>query len=133
MKTPRLLALASLAASCLLIVAGTAQAQSCQPIQFERGNYSGTVGGIAPPEDVVCYEVRTGAAQRAEVSVKGRNVVFSIVGVVDAFMVRNMAETAALRCMVGCPLDQQRLCLPIVTAVRPPPAWPSVLASYSLR
>ena len=84
MKTPRLLAVASLAASCLLIVAGPAQAQSCQPIQFERGNYSGTVSGTAPPEDVVCYEVSTGAAQRAEVSVKGRNVIFSIVGVVDA-------------------------------------------------
>ena len=84
MKTPRLLAVASLAASCLLIVAGPAQAQSCQPIQFERGNYSGTVSGTAPPEDVVCYEVSTGAAQKAEVSVKGRNVVFFIVGVVDA-------------------------------------------------
>ena len=84
MKTPRLLALASLAASCLVIVAGPAQAQSCQPIQFERGTYSGTVSGTAPPEDVVCYEVSTGAAQRAEVSVKGRNVIFSIVGVVDA-------------------------------------------------
>ena len=84
MKTPRLLALASLASSCLLIAAGPAQAQSCQPIQFERGTYSGTVSGTAPPEDVVCYEVSTGAAQRAEVSVKGRNVIFSIIGVVDA-------------------------------------------------
>jgi hypothetical protein len=84
MKTPRLFAVANLVASSLIIVTGTAQAQSCPPIQFERGTYSGTVSGTAPPDDVVCYEISTGAAQRAEVSVKGRNVVFSIVGVVDA-------------------------------------------------
>ena len=83
MNTPRLLALASLAASCLLIVAGTAQAESCQPIQFERGSYSGTVRGIAPPEGLVCYEVRTGAGQHAEVLVEGRNMIFSIPGVTE--------------------------------------------------
>jgi hypothetical protein len=83
MKTPRLFAVASLAASCLLIVTGTAQAQSCQPIQFERGTYSGTVRGIAPPEGRVCYEVRTGAGQHAEVWVEGRNMIFSIPGVTE--------------------------------------------------
>jgi hypothetical protein len=83
MKTPRLLGLALLAASHLVIVASPAHAQSCKPIQFKRGHYSGTVRGIAPPEDGVCYEVRTGAGQSADVRVDGRNVIFSIPGVVE--------------------------------------------------
>lgn len=83
MKTPRLPGLTYLAASCLLIAASTVYAQSCEPIQFKRGHYSGTVRGIAPPEGFICYEVKTGAGQRADVWVQGRNVMFSIPGIVD--------------------------------------------------
>ena len=34
-------------------------------------------------------------------------------------MVREMADMAALRRMVGCPLDQHRLCLPFLGDFRP--------------
>jgi hypothetical protein len=84
MKTPQLPGLACLAAIHLLAAAGTAQAQSCEPIQFKRGHDSGTVRGIAPPDDVVCYELGTGAGQRADVSIEGSNVMFSVSGLVDA-------------------------------------------------
>lgn len=84
MKTSRLLRFACLAVSSLLVVTNTGHAQSCEPIQFERGHYSGTVQGIAPPDDVVCYKLTTGAGQKATVSVAGRNVMFSIYDVVDA-------------------------------------------------
>lgn len=83
MTTPQRPGLACLAALHLLVAAGTAQAQSCEPIQFKRGHDSGTVRGIAPPDDVVCYELRTGAGQRADISVAGSNVMFSVSGLVD--------------------------------------------------
>jgi hypothetical protein len=72
------------ALGALLTVAGTAHAGSCEPIHFKRGHYSGSVRGVAPPDDIVCYEVGTGAGQHAEVRIEGRNMVFSIEGVVDA-------------------------------------------------
>jgi hypothetical protein len=83
MRTPQLHGLSCLAAIHLLVAAGAVQAQSCEPIQFKRGHSSGTVRGIAPPDDVVCYELRTGADQRADVSVEGNNIMFSVSGLVD--------------------------------------------------
>jgi hypothetical protein len=66
-----------------LLIAGAAHAQTCEPIQFEQGHYSGTVRGVAPPEDPVCYTLSTGAGQHADVQVEGRNVVFGILDLVD--------------------------------------------------
>jgi hypothetical protein len=58
-------------------------AGGCEMIRFERGQSSGTLRGVAPPEDSVCYEMTTGAGQTATLEIKGRNVMFSIDGVVD--------------------------------------------------
>jgi hypothetical protein len=66
------------------LFAGTAQAGQCETIRFKRGASSGTVSGMAPPDDVVCYQMSTGAGQRANVSIKGTNCMFSIEGVVEA-------------------------------------------------
>jgi hypothetical protein len=83
MKTRMPLRSASLALGVVLVT-GAVNAQSCEPIHFKRGSYSGTVEGVAPAEDVVCYELATGAGQRATVKVTGKNVIFSIGGVIDA-------------------------------------------------
>lgn len=82
MKAPNRLQTAIVALSVLLS-AGAVRAETCEPIRFERGEYSGTVRGVAPPEGILCYTLGTGAGQRAEVRVTGRNVFFSIRGVVD--------------------------------------------------
>lgn len=74
---------AAFLALCALLFAAAAQAQRCEPIRFQRGHDSGTVRGVAPPDDVVCYELATGAGQKANVKVTGQNVMFSIDGVID--------------------------------------------------
>lgn len=58
--------------------------EACETIRFARGSYTGSVKGIAPAEDSVCYQLTTAAGQRAEVSVSGRNVIFTIGDLVDA-------------------------------------------------
>ncbi|MFY9975313.1 MAG: hypothetical protein WAK53_13720 [Chromatiaceae bacterium] len=63
---------------------GTAQAGQCETIRFKHGESSGTVTGMAPPDDVVCYQMSTVAGQQANVTIKGTNCIFSIEGVVDA-------------------------------------------------
>lgn len=82
--TPRLLRFVALTASITLIVAGTAHAESCKPIQFERGHDSATVTGSAPPDGQRCDTLAIGAGQRASLSIDGRNMMFSIVDAVDA-------------------------------------------------
>ncbi len=59
-------------------------AGGCETIRFQRGHSSGTVQGVAPPEDFVCYEMTTGAGQTAKLRVEGPNVIFVIDGVVEA-------------------------------------------------
>lgn len=83
-KAPRLLRAVGLMVSASLMAAGTAHAESCQPIQFERGHDSATVSGSAAPDARLCYTLATDAGQRASLSVEGRNMMFSIVDVVDA-------------------------------------------------
>lgn len=82
--TSRLTRFACLTLGLPMLITTSAYAQSCEPIQFDRGAYSGTVEGVAPPDGTLCYTVATGAGQRAKVAVAGRNVMFSIAGVVDA-------------------------------------------------
>lgn len=65
-------------------VAAAAQAENCEHIRFQSGAYSQTVHGIAPPDDVICYEITTRAGQTADITVTGNNVIFSIGGVIDA-------------------------------------------------
>lgn len=92
MTTPRPPWLLPLAPAILFIAAGSACAEDrqearfaaeCQEIRFQRGHDSGTVRGVAPPEDVVCFRMTTGAGQTANLEVKGRNVMFAIPGVVE--------------------------------------------------
>lgn len=82
--TPPLLRSAYLAASVVMMGAGTAHAESCTAIQFERGHDAATVTGSAPPDGQRCYTLATGAGQRASLTVDGHNMMFSIVDVVDA-------------------------------------------------
>jgi hypothetical protein len=85
MKTPspRTFLPEALVAAMLTVAAGAALAEECQEIRFQRGQHSGRVQGVAPPDDVVCYRVATGAGQTANLKLKGRNVMFSIGGVVE--------------------------------------------------
>lgn len=59
---------------------GAAQAEQCETIRFKRGESSGTVTGMAPPDDVVCYRMSTGAGQKASVVIKGNNCIFTMEG-----------------------------------------------------
>ncbi len=92
MKTSRPPWLLPLAAAMLFIATGPACAEDrqearfaaqCQEIRFQRGHDSVTVKGSAPPDDVICYRMTTGAGQTADLKVKGRNVMFSVAGVVE--------------------------------------------------
>ena len=68
----------------LMLVAALSTAEECKAIRFEAGHYSGTVKGVAPPDDTLCYSLTTGSGQRAELTIVGKNMIFSIDGVVDA-------------------------------------------------
>ena len=85
MKTPsrRTSLPEALVAAMLTVAAGVTFAEECREIRFQRGQHSGRVQGVAPPDDVVCYRMATGAGQTANLKLKGRNVIFSIAGVVD--------------------------------------------------
>ena len=65
------------------LAANTAFADECETIRIERGQSAGTVKGIAPPNEMVCYEITTRAGQNASVVATGKNVIFSIEGVID--------------------------------------------------
>jgi hypothetical protein len=75
----------ALAVGLLASTLGTqvVHAGGCETIRFQRGESSGSVHGVAPPDDVVCYQMTTGAGQTATLEIQGRNVMFSIDGVVD--------------------------------------------------
>jgi hypothetical protein len=71
----------------LLGIAAPAQAiaqNNCTPVTFERGRSSATLRGTAPPEDIVCYTFAAGAGKTAHLSVSGRNMIVSVIGVGDA-------------------------------------------------
>jgi len=70
--------------ACLLIPFAVQAQENCSPIQFERGKSSATLHGTVPPEDVVCYSFAAAAGQTARLSVSGRNVIVSVIGVGDA-------------------------------------------------
>jgi hypothetical protein len=74
----------ALAASLACAPPAPAQ-QNCQRISFARGESSTIITGVAPAEDVLCYEFAAQAGQTATLKVlSGRNVIFSIHGVMDA-------------------------------------------------
>lgn len=84
MDKPRILPLVILVFALAVLVTGTAYAEHCETIRFKRGTSSGAVTGMAPPDDMVCYQMSTGAGQQASISIKGTNCIFSIEGLVDA-------------------------------------------------
>ena len=54
-----------------------AYAAECETIRFRKGESSGTVRGIAPAEDIVCYKMTTGQGQTATLRVTaGENIIF---------------------------------------------------------
>lgn len=63
-----------------MLFTGAAQADPCETIRFKRGESSGTVSGMAPPDDMVCYQMSTGAGQKASVAITGHNCMFTIEG-----------------------------------------------------
>ena len=80
----------------------TAQTENCETIRFQRGHSEGTVQGITPPDDVVCYEMTTGAGQTALIEITGKNVIFSIEGIIDAQDIYSFTtEKKTYRILVG--------------------------------
>ena len=73
-----------LALTASIFAVATAYAENCETIRFQPGHSEGTVQGIAPPDDMVCYEMTTGASQTAILEITGKNVFFSIEGIIDA-------------------------------------------------
>ena len=73
-----------IAAPLLGTMSAPATAQDCAPIRFAPGAVSGQIRGVAPPDDVLCYSVGTGAGQTMTVAVTGRNMFVSVPGVADA-------------------------------------------------
>lgn len=72
-------------ALCVSFLAYGAQAADCSQIRFARGTSSTELRGEAPPNDVLCYEMRTGAGQHARIQVlEGRNTIVSVEDVADA-------------------------------------------------
>ncbi|MEM9104240.1 MAG: hypothetical protein AAGC96_01185 [Pseudomonadota bacterium] len=69
----------------LSMATGLHAQENCKPVRFAAGASSAEVNGDAPPEDVLCFSLETGNGQTATVRVtRGNNIVFSILGVVDA-------------------------------------------------
>jgi len=70
---------------CVSLLAFGAQAADCMQIRFAPGASSVEIRGEAPPNDVLCYEMRTGGGQDARIRVlEGRNTFVSVEGVADA-------------------------------------------------
>ena len=71
--------------AALVIFFNITTTEACETLQFKRGESSGTVNGLAPPDDLICYQLTTGQGQTATLRVMaGQNIIFSISGVVDA-------------------------------------------------
>lgn len=59
-------------------------AEECETIRFKPGESSGTVSGLAPVDDIKCYQMTTAQGQTATVQViAGKNIIFAIPGVID--------------------------------------------------
>lgn len=64
---------------------GPAGSGDCVPVLFGSDQTSADVSGSAPPDDVVCYSLRTVAGQRVNIKVvAGKNIIFSVKGLADA-------------------------------------------------
>jgi hypothetical protein len=73
--------------SLLALVASAAAAQAqqrCAAVHFKRGMSSAVIHGVAPPNDVVCYEFGARAGQTVSLKVAGNNMIISVYGVGDA-------------------------------------------------
>jgi hypothetical protein len=92
------LCLAALAAAPL-----SQAAPQCEAIRFERGATSATIKGVAPADDVICYEMETAEGQTATLKVlSGPNTIFTIEDIADAqdsYQFRTEART--YRILVG--------------------------------
>ena len=63
---------------------GAYAAEECTEIRFAPGATSVEIKGEAPPEDVLCYLIRTGANQKAKIKVlEGSNTMVSVIDVAD--------------------------------------------------
>lgn len=89
----------------LFICAGAAASgqDNCIPVVFSPGANGTEVTGTAPPNDVLCYALRTNAGQTASIAVtQGNNIIFSIADLIDAqdrYSFRTEAKT--YRILVG--------------------------------
>jgi len=68
-----------------LLLPNWAQAAECELLQIQAGATTAVASGEAPPDDVLCIELKTepGHSYTLELA-EGRNVIFSIEGVVEA-------------------------------------------------
>lgn len=74
---------AALTASLWLQPLTAAAQQDCPSIMLESGQQ--IIEGMAPADDVVCYELYALQGMRAELEIaSGRNVIFSVRNLVDA-------------------------------------------------
>lgn len=69
-----------------VVFASPALAQgNCEPISFPEGKDTAVLNGLAPVDDVICYELDANVGERFTLKVlRGDNTVFSIVDVQDA-------------------------------------------------
>ena len=64
---------------------GAYAAEECTEIRFAPGATSVEIKGEAPPDDVICYLMRTGANQQAQIQVlEGANTIVTVIDVADA-------------------------------------------------
>ncbi|WP_371156468.1 hypothetical protein [Jannaschia sp. 2305UL9-9] len=65
-------------------LAGSASAQGCSEIRFQRGAFYGEVSGRVAQRQPVCFTFGSGAGQQARVQLFGsRNACFNVRGVAD--------------------------------------------------
>ncbi|WP_319783402.1 hypothetical protein [Oceanisphaera sp. IT1-181] len=64
---------------------GAYATEECTEIRFAHGATSVEIKGEAPPDDVLCYLMRTGANQQAKIQMlEGVNTVVTVLDVADA-------------------------------------------------
>jgi len=82
-KRPRRLRRSALALVGLIAAVIAMPVLACETIHFKRGTYSATVRGVAPADDLVCYQMATGPSQQMSLRLSGRNVIFSVDNVIE--------------------------------------------------
>lgn len=73
-----------LATLFFVLLAGSAAAQGCSEIRFQRGAFAGEVSGRVTDRQPVCFTFGSGTGQQARLQVFGsNNVCFNVRGVMD--------------------------------------------------